>query len=103
MMMKSAAVKRLWWMACLLLLLMCGLNSAKAQSSGEFGGVQYDVKGLLRTDWALSTSGEPNPNNIGRFSTEGNSWNLMAYRLESRISTETVSASSWILMLIAHR
>jgi hypothetical protein len=85
MMMKSAAVKRLWWMACLLLLLMCGLNSANAQSSGEFGGVQYDVKGLLRTDWALSTSGEPNPNNIGRFSTEGNSWNLMAYRFESWI------------------
>src|SRR5208282_3428589 len=41
-----------------------------------------------RTDWALSTSGEPNPNNIGAFSTAGNSWNMMAYRLEPRVKLE---------------
>src|SRR5262249_29653659 len=63
-------------------------GDAAAQSSGEFNGFKYGVKGLLRPDWALSTSGEPNPNNIGALSTRGNSWNLMGYRFESWIKLD---------------
>jgi Protein of unknown function (DUF1302) len=65
-----------------------GLTCAEAQMSGEYNGIHYDVHGLARTDWALSTSGEPNPNNIGALSTSGNSWNMMAYRLESWVKLD---------------
>jgi hypothetical protein len=60
--------------------------SSGAEVTGHQYGVNYEIKSLAQTDWALSTSSEPNPNNVGALSTSGNSWNLMAYRLESRIN-----------------
>ncbi len=75
-------------MVCLLVAIGLTLGVASAQTSGEFNGFKYDVSGLLRSDWALSTSGIPNPNNIGALSTKGNSWNLMGYRLESWIKLD---------------
>src|SRR5580704_2594824 len=63
----------------------CLLKDVHAQEEGKLNGFEYQINNLAQTDWALSTSGTPNPNNIGRLSSAGNTWNLMAYRLESRI------------------
>jgi hypothetical protein len=70
---------------CALFILICSRSDAKAQFTGKAYGVGYDISSLAGTDWALSTSGEPNPNNLGSESTAGNTWNLIAFRLESRI------------------
>ena len=64
----------------------CLLKDVHAQEEGKLNGFEYQINNLAQTDWALSTSGTPNPNNIGRLSSAGNTWNLMAYRLESRIN-----------------
>src|SRR5260370_19089969 len=66
--------------------------SSGAEVTGHQYGVNYEIKSLAQTDWALSTSSEPNPNNVGALSTSGNSWNLMAYRLESRIKLKADDA-----------
>jgi hypothetical protein len=66
-------------------ILFCLFKDANAQLKGDYNGFDYEISNLAQIDWALSTSGIPNPNNIGRLSTAGNTWNLMAYRLESRI------------------
>jgi hypothetical protein len=77
--------------------IFCLLKDAQAQMEGKFNGFEYELNNLAQTDWALSTSGIPNPNNIGKLSTDGNTWNLMAYRLESRIKLTATDdkASQW--------
>ena len=76
--------------------IFCLFEHAYAQSEGNVNGFKYELSNLAQTDWALSTSGIPNPNNIGSLSTAGNTWNLMAYRLDSllnaRLGSEQANA-----------
>ena len=85
-------------------LILIAIPPVFAQESLDLGPVHIDVQNAAETDWALSTAGKNNPfnNNSNEglkcpangnssvpgcgLSTNGNSWNLMAYRFDTLIN-----------------
>lgn len=92
-------------------LILMAIPPVFAQESLDLGPVHIDVQNAAETDWAISTAGKnnafnnnsnagvscpPNGNSSAPgcgLSTNGNSWNLMAYRFDTlingRVSSDT--------------
>ena len=77
--------------------LLCVATAARANDSITVFGDNIRIQNVAETDWAISTAGKSNSYNSNfqnctahsqrgcGLSTNGNSWNLMAYRLDTMI------------------
>jgi hypothetical protein len=81
---RSARAALVW--IFLFVLIIAVPESGESQVSVEQSGYNLQASSMLQTDWALSTSGIPSPFNQNTLSSAGNSWNMMAYRAESKLT-----------------
>lgn len=90
-------------------LILMAIPPVFAQESVDLGPVHLDLQNAAETDWALSTAGKNNPYNSNSvagvvcppegnskapgcgLSTNGNSWNMMAYRYDALLNARVSS------------
>ena len=60
-------------------------GTVQAQVSTRVAGGNLSIASFLQADWAFSTSGRSSPYNAHDLSSDGNTWNQMAYRGESLV------------------
>lgn len=101
-----------WVLATLALgVILISALPARAGESMSVAGVNFNLQNAAETDWAISTAGKSNPFNANfqkceshsqpgcGLATSGNSWNLMAYRLDSMLNMRLNSAQAKALGL----
>src|SRR5512143_540364 len=99
--------QRLWSVTTLALLaIVLAAPIVSAQDSIMILGASAGIQNVAETDWAISTAGKGNSFNSNfkkcashsepgcGLSTGGNSWNLMAYRLDSLLSLKLSNAQA---------
>jgi hypothetical protein len=99
------------WAALALGVFVFTAMPAQAGEGGTIAGVNFNLQNVAETDWAISTAGKSNPFNANfqkcsshsqpgcGLATSRNSWNLMAYRLDSMLNLRLGSAQASALGL----